>query len=335
MSTVAKDQDPTSFPRFLSRDDGAVPVIVQPPLIPRPAWPFSNAVLSSRPRTFIVFAAIGVPALASAAFLVAPPSGAPRQRLVTLITVQAPVTPPDTTSAEIASAVEIVAQLETRLGYASNLSGHAQDFKMDGSDRSQEAIGDSQNLLVEPDAVPLLPVFGTQPPPVDENAWKVAASNPEFVVLTPNDETDVPTSEGALQTRAAATLSVLNLDLGSTGTRRAARKAVADASGDETESAPQSRPRAHKRKARPAATQGADEEEAPKKRVRRPKIAKAKNVWNPQEPESPDASAVADAEKDAPKSSLAKLLLWLKGKQSPPAEDDSTNRTGLGMKPQD
>ena len=73
-----------------------VPVVVLPPPLPRPAWPFSSAVLSSRPRTFIVIAAIGVPALASAAFLVAPPSGAPRQRLVTLITVQAPVTPPDT-----------------------------------------------------------------------------------------------------------------------------------------------------------------------------------------------------------------------------------------------
>ena len=318
MPDSSHDYNSAEFPRFLSRDDVETCKIVKPPPLPYSArWPL-RALTTLRPRAFFVAAAIAVPAIASAAYLTKSRPIHPLQRRVALVAVQPRIAPPDTSSTEIATAVQIVAQLEARLGYAPNLTSQVQSFSMAGG----------QSTTVDSITTALPPAFSAPAEPVSETAWIEAAANPDLLVVTPNGEKEIVAIDAEMTERQTAPLSALHLDLGSVAVTTDASENDADAT-----SAPRRRKhRVHHQKVRQAAVE--DESEAPPRHVRRHRVAKVKDVETAQESADPNADKVSTAEEEAQKGPIAKLFSWLKGKKKPAADDDDANRTGLGMRPE-
>jgi hypothetical protein len=177
------------FPRFLSRqvEDNAA---FKPPPLPRdPLWVQVCRLMSAAPRPNVLVAAALSLAVPAAAAIVIEGGWGQDQALQ----------PPSGFAArdEVADAIQIVEQFESRLGYAPNLASLAQ-----GTDTAGPA--DSlQNLIsgVSNPAEFHFPenVTASAGGPVDEKAWTWAASDPAQIAMSLSDTQTKAEIEDLLQ----------------------------------------------------------------------------------------------------------------------------------------
>jgi hypothetical protein len=252
---------------------------------------------------------------------------------------------------EVADALQIVEQLETRLGYAGGLAGHVQDFAgaTDGelsapSATATAAAGDDATLVILRD-LPTRAMLSASLL-VGESAWAEAAANPNQPVLTPRDGIDQLLTASAVEDLSSGlTLWGLNLDLRDGAVAAAEQSPAEQVTGSlsdtreaEAKSAKRTR-HAHSRRAyRYARADGGRRRHGD----RDDDAAIAKSAA-PSQQETKAATAEA-AEKDAngeakPAGPLAKFFAWLKGgsKTQPasvPEPPDTSPPGGYGLVPQ-
>ena len=334
MSGVAHqafDGDETNaLPRFLSRDDGLLCRVsgtsgttLQPPPLPRAPWP----VRVRRLATLALALVVVVPA----AMALVAEGGRPKIN---------PSQPESGAEArdQVTDALQIVAQLEARLGYAGNLAGTYQEAAASGQpgpnrrDQRAEATVSPTPSSEAPDPVGLLilrnlpeSVTFSAGGPVGKGAWAMPAGDPNQLVMTLGDGFDKPvTADVEMISQAGLTLGSLRLELRKDGEAAAVAKTVAApletgsiASTGDDEDKPAKRTRRVRTRNHDTV---AHAEGTHKKRVKRVAIpAKVKVPEAADGDDDKDNSNAAKVEVEQKKPGpLTKFFSWLKGEPKPP-----------------
>lgn len=329
------------WPRFLNREDSSGPEALAPPPLPGTSRLARTLNIVKRaPRVSTAAVAVFTMAAAGSAVLLAG---------VLSTHIPHPAAPAGLN--EVADALHIVEQLETRLGYAGGLASHVQDIAgaIDGevsapSASVTAAAGDDATLVILRD-LPTRAMLSASLP-VGEGAWSEAAANPDQPVLTPRDGIDQLLTASAVEDLSSGlTLGGLNLDLRDGAVAAAEQAPAEQVTGSlsdtrEAEAKPAKRTRhAHSRRAyKYARADGGRRRHGD----RDDDTATAKSAA-PSQQETKAATAEA-AEKDAngeakPAGPLAKFFAWLKGgsKTQPanvaePSHDSPPG--GYGLAPQ-